>query len=111
MQKRRRQVWLLVAVIVLSLMLTGSVCTEVGTIERGITLSQAIEIARQRVEEDPQVGTVNWDNRDTWVEDIGESWLVSFPYRLAWNILVPYGPCVVVAKLDGHVIDYYWGEL
>jgi len=103
MQKGRRRVWLLVALVgaaVVTLMFTLGACGP-----SGITLEQAIAIARQAVLDD---GVMSLDGRDTEYEEEATYWHIYFPYTS--HEILGGEPHVQVAKADGAVLEIYYTQ-
>ncbi len=106
MRKRRQKVWLLLGVVgatVITLILTFGSCAE--PTPTGITAGEAIEVAKQRVEED---GVMSLDGRDTETEEEADSWHIYFPYTS--DEIRGGEPHVWVDKSSGEVIDIYYTQ-
>jgi len=100
MRKRRRKIWLLVGVTMITMMLTFAACGPTG-----ITLEEAIEIAIQRVEAD---GVMSLAGRDTESVEGADSWHIYFPYTS--HELLGGEPHVWVDKSSGDVIQIYYTQ-
>jgi len=109
MQKRRHKVWLIVGILagvagvtVITLMLTLGPWAPTPS---GVTLEEAIGIARQRVEDD---GVMSLDGRDTEQEEEADSWHIYFPYTS--HEIRGGEPHVWVDKSSGEVTDIYYTQ-
>jgi len=103
MQKKRHKVWLLLGVVgagAIALVLTFGACEPTG-----ITVGEAIETARQRVEAD---GVMSLDGRDTESEEEADSWHIYFPYTS--HEIRGGEPHVWVDKSTGDVTDIYYTQ-
>lgn len=103
MQKGKHRVWLLIGVVaaaLISLMSTLGACGPTG-----ITLEQAITIARQAVEDD---GVMSLDGRDTEHEEEATYWHIYFPFTSPE--VLGGEPHVQVAKADGEVLQIYYTQ-
>jgi hypothetical protein len=104
MEKRRHRAWLLIgamgAVAVTFALVFASCSPNGGNGGEGITLDEAIAIARQAVIDD---GIMSLDERDTAHEEESTYWHIYFPHSSSF---VRGGePHVKVAKSDGAILD------
>ena len=103
MHRTRRRIWLLVGILgvaAITLMLTLGGCGSTG-----ITLEEAIVIARQAVLDD---GVMSLDGRDTEHEEEATYWHIYFPYTS--HDILGGEPHVQVAKSDGEVLDIHYTQ-
>lgn len=109
MEKRRHRAWLLIgvmgAVAVTFALVFASCGPNGGNGGEGITLDEAIAIARQAVIDD---GIMSLDERDT--EHVEEStyWHIYFPFTS--HDILGGEPHVLVAKADGEILDMYYTQ-
>ncbi len=107
MKNRRHKVWLLVGTVgvaLATLMIVFASCGPNGG-PSGITLDEAIAIARQAVEDD---GVMSLDGRDTEHQEESTYWHIYFPYPS--HDVLGGEPHVWVAKSDGEVLDLYYTQ-
>jgi hypothetical protein len=105
MLRRRSKVWLLLGIVgagAIALVLSLGACEPAPT---GISAGEAIEIAKQRVEED---GVMSLDGRDTESEEESDSWHIYFPFTS--HEMRGGEPHVWVDKSSGDVIDIYYTQ-
>lgn len=109
MKSARHRTWLIIGVmgaLAVTFALTFASCgPNGGNGVDGITLEDAIEIARQAVIDDD---VMSLDDRDT--EHVEEStyWHIYFPYTS--HDILGGEPHVKVAKADGEVLDIYYTQ-
>jgi hypothetical protein len=105
MKNRKHRIWLLIGIVAaaaVTIMLAFASCGQPPT---GITLEEAIAIARQAVEDD---GVMSLDERDTEHEEETAYWHIYFPFTS--HDILGGEPHVQVAKADGEVLDLYYTQ-
>ena len=105
MKKRSHKIWLLVGIVGVAVIILVLTIPTRPSAQPGITLDEAIGIARQRVEDD---GVMSLDGRDTEHEEEADSWHIYFPYTS--QEMLGGEPHVWVAKSDGAVIEIYYTQ-